>query len=131
MQGTDTVSKARLWTGWVLTGLFALFMLADGVSHVLKPAPVVEAFSKLGIPLSAAVGLGVVQLLCLGLYVLPRTAVLGAALLTGYLGGAVAIHLHAQDGMFPLLFPVLLGVLMWAGVAARRPAVQRMLLGSA
>ena len=130
MQEIEAVSQTRLRAGWILTGVFALLMLADGVSHVLKPAPVVEAFGKLGIPLSAAVALGIVQLLCLLLYLLPSTASLGAVLLTGYLGGAVAIHLHAQDGTFALLFPVPLGMLLWAGLGARRPAVQRMLLGA-
>jgi hypothetical protein len=86
---------------------------------VLKPAPVVEAFAQLGYPLSVSIGLGVLELICLALYLIPRTSVLGAILLTGYLGGAVATQLRVGAGLFPLLFPAILGVLLWGALLLR------------
>jgi hypothetical protein len=85
-----TESKAMLWTGKILSGLMALFFVFDGVGHLMKPAPVVEAFARLGYPLSASVGIGMLALICTAIYVTPRTSVLGAILLTGYMGGAVS-----------------------------------------
>ena len=88
-------SKGMLWTGRVLSGLMALFLVLDGVGHLMKPAPVVEAFARLGYPLSASVGIGLLALICTAIYVTPRTSVLGAILLTGYMGGAVSTHMCA------------------------------------
>jgi hypothetical protein len=86
----------------------------------LKPAPVVEAFAKLHLPVSLAVDLGVIELLCLVLYVIPRTSILGAVLLTGYLGGAVAIQVTTSNSLFgEILFPVYVGVLIWGGIYLR------------
>ncbi|HVA45942.1 MAG TPA: DoxX family protein [Pirellulales bacterium] len=113
------VSKGKLWTGWAMSLIPALFMLLDGVMKLVKPAPVVEATTKLGYSENVILPLGVVALVCTALYLLPRTAVLGAILLTGYLGGAVASHLRAGDGWFPIFFPVIFGVLLWGGLALR------------
>src|SRR6516162_6941625 len=107
------VSKAMLWTGRILGLLPALFLLVDGVMKLVKPEPVVEATVKLGYPESVIFGLGIVLLTCTILYLIPRTAFLGAILLTGYLGGAVASHLRAGDGPFPVLFPAVFGALLW------------------
>jgi hypothetical protein len=85
----------------------------------VKPAPVVEAFTQLGYPLSTAVGLGVLELVCVALYVIPRTSILGAILLTGYLGGAVATQLRVGAVLFNLLFPVIHGVLLWGALVLR------------
>jgi DoxX-like family len=71
----------------IISGLLALLFVLDGVGHLMKPAPVVEAFARLGYPLSASVGIGLLALICTALYVTPRTSVLGAILLTGYLAG--------------------------------------------
>jgi hypothetical protein len=96
------------------------FLLFDAVIHLLKPAPVVEAFAKLHLPLSLAVELGIVELLCLVLYVIPRTSILGAVLLTGYLGGAVATQMTTSNSLFgEILFPVYVGVLVWGGIYLR------------
>jgi hypothetical protein len=113
------ISKSRLWTARIITAVVGLFLVFDGVIHVLKPAPVVEAFKQLGYPLSVSVGLGVLELICLALYLIPRTSVLGAILLTGYLGGAVATQLRVGAGLFPLLFPAILGVLLWGALLLR------------
>jgi DoxX-like family len=113
------MSTTRVWAGNILSGLGVLFMLLDGAMHLMAPAPVVEAFHQLGFPLSLAVPLGIVELLCVAVYVFPRTSVLGAVLLTGYLGGAVASHVRVGDPIFPVVFPILIGVLFWGGLFLR------------
>jgi hypothetical protein len=105
----------------------ALFLLVDGAMKLAKPAFVVEATVQLGYPERVIVGIGVVLLACTLLYVAPRTAVLGAILLTGYLGGAVATHVRVGNGLFNILFPVILGALLWGGLALRDPRVAALL----
>jgi hypothetical protein len=102
--------------GLALSGLVLLFFFVDAVTHILKIQPVVDAFDKLQIPLASAVPLGVLQLLILLVYGIPRTRILGAVLITGYLGGAVAIHVRASSTPFELIFPVLIGALLWTGL---------------
>jgi hypothetical protein len=86
------------------------------VIHLLRIGPVVDAFRQLGYPLSAAVPLGVVEIACVALYLVPATRVIAALLLTAYFGGAVATQLRIGAGWFPLMFPVALGVLLWSGL---------------
>ena len=112
-------SKGMLWSGRVISGLVALMFTFDSVGHLVKPAPVVEAFARLGYPLSASVGIGVVLLVCTVIYLIPKTWVLGAILLTGYLGGAVSTHVRAGSSMFETIFPVIFGGLVWAGIIVR------------
>ena len=113
-------SRKRVWIGRVLSGLVVLFLIPDGIIKFIKPAPVVDAFAHLGWPLSLANVLGVLLLVCVALYVFPRTSVLGAILLTGYLGGAVATHMRAGDPLFShVLFPTYLGALLWLGLYLR------------
>jgi hypothetical protein len=113
-------SKRRLWTGRIMSALPALFLLVDGVGKLVKPAPVVQGTVQLGYPESILLGLGIVLLSCTVLYVIPRTAVLGAILLTGYLGGAVATHVRVGSPLFShILFPVYLAVLLWGGLYLR------------
>jgi hypothetical protein len=114
------VSGKTRWTGIVISALPALFLFADAVMKLMKPAPVVEATVKLGYSESVIVPLGIVLLICTILYVVPRTSVLGAILLTGYLGGAVATHVRVGDPLFShVLFPVYLGVMIWLGLYLR------------
>ena len=113
------VSRTTLWAGRVLSALPALFLLVDAAMKLVKPAPVVEATVALGYPESVIRGLGIVLLACTILYVIPRTAVLGAILLTGYLGGAVATHVRVGAGAFPVALPVILGALLWGGLYLR------------
>lgn len=124
---TAPASKAMLWTGYILSILPALFLLMDGAMKLVKPAPVVEATVKLGYSENVLVGLGIVLLTCTVLYLIPRTSVLGAVLLTGYLGGAVASHLRAGDGPFPILFPTIIGALLWGGLVLRDPRLRELL----
>jgi hypothetical protein len=117
---TSETPKKMLWAGHIVSGLVALFFLLDATLHLMKPAQVVEAFARLGYPLTLAVVLGVVELVCVLLYVIPRTSILGAILLTGYLGGAVASHLRVGSSLFgETLFPVYFGVLVWGGLFLR------------
>jgi len=113
------VAKTMLWAGRILSGLPALFLLVDSVGKFVKPAPVVEGTVRLGYPESVIFPLGIVLLACTVVYLVPRTSILGAILLTGYLGGAVATHLRVGDGLFPMFFPVILGVLVWGGLFLR------------
>jgi hypothetical protein len=118
---TVPVSNATLWGGRVMSAVPALFLLVDGVMKLVKPAVVVETTVQLGYPESVILGLGIVLLACTVLYVVPRTSVLGAILLTGYLGGAVATHVRVGDGVFPMVFPVIVGALLWGGLVLRNP----------
>ena len=119
-----TPSKAAFWAGRVLTGLFGLFLLADGAMKLVKPPFVVEATVKMGFSEDVIVPLGITLVACSVLYLVPLTSVLGAILLTGYLGGAVATHVHAGDGAFPVLFPVAIGALVWLGLFLREPRLR-------
>lgn len=112
-------SRARVWTGRVVSGLATAFLLLDAVSHLLAPAPVVDAFHRLGLAVDLAAPLGILELLCLAAYAWPRSAVLGAVLLTGYLGGAISINLRAGSPAFETVFPAILGALVWAGLYLR------------
>jgi hypothetical protein len=116
-----------LWTGRILTAIGAVFMVMDAVMHMLKPAPVVEAFNHLGYGLNTAVPLGVTVLICTTLYAVPRTSFFGALLLTGYLGGAVASHLRVGDPVFNMCFPAIIATLLWAGLYLRDARLQAVL----
>ena len=116
--GTQTalVPKKMVWAGRIISAIPVLFLLIDGVAKLIKPAPVVEATVRLGYPESVIPGLGTLLLVCTVVYVVPRTSILGAILLTGYLGGATATHVRIGDPLFPILFPSIVGVLIWGGL---------------
>jgi DoxX-like family len=116
---TVRVSKKRLWAGRIISALSALFLLVDGAMKLVKPQVVVKGTVELGYAETVILPLGLVLLACMTLYLIPRTAVLGAILLTGYLGGAVATHVRAGQGPFEILFPVVLGALLWGGLVLR------------
>jgi hypothetical protein len=113
---TVPVSKKVLWTGRIISAVPVLVLLMSAVMKFAKPAPVVEGFAHLGLPVELAFGLGILELACTAVYLIPRTAVLGAILLTGYLGGAVLAHLRVGD---PFIGPIIFGVLVWTGVFLR------------
>ena len=120
VSSTGSLSMKSVWAGRIISSLITAFMIFDAVIHLMKPAPVVEAFAKLNFPLSFAVPLGIVELLCIVLYVIPYTSILGAIFLTGYLGGAVAIQLPTGNPFFgEILFPVYIGVFLWGGIYLR------------
>jgi hypothetical protein len=124
---SEESARTTSWTGRILSGLVVAFMVFDGVIHVLTPAPVVDAFTQLGIPLRLSLGIGIVELVCTALYAVPRTSVVGALLLTGYLGGAVATQVRAGADWFPTIFPVLVALLLWSGLALRDGRVRALL----
>lgn len=128
---TLPVPRSRAWTGRIVTALVVLFLLFDGAIHLLVPPPVVQAFAQLGVPLHLSVGIAIVELVCIALYAVPRTSILGALLLTGYLGGAVAIQLRAEAALFPTLFPIIVGALAWAGLVLRDESLRRFMFGRA
>jgi hypothetical protein len=119
-----TVAKTALWTGRVISTLPVLMLLMSAVMKFMKPPPVVEGFAHLGLPESLALGLGILEMLCTVLYVIPRTAVLGAILLTGYLGGATVTHLRVGD---PFIMPAILGVFVWGGLFLRDPRLRALI----
>jgi hypothetical protein len=108
-----------------LSLLTVLFLLFDAAGKFAMPRPVVDAFARLGLPASLGSSVGMLLLVSTVLYAIPRTAVLGAVLLTGYLGGAVAIQMRAGSPTFETVFPVLFGVLAWAGVFLRECGLRR------
>ena len=117
---TASVSNKALWTGRILSALSAVFLVVDGVMKVMKARVAVEGSVQLGYPESSVFGIGVILLVCTLLYVIPRTSILGAILLTGYLGGAVATNVRVAQPLFGyVLFPVYVGVMVWGGLFLR------------
>jgi hypothetical protein len=122
LQAVDAsaLSRRALWTGRILSGVAVLFMVFSGGIKVLLLAPAVDSFAQLGYPPGVAFGIGVLELACTLVYAWPRTAIWGAVLLTGYLGGAVATHLRMLDPWLThTLFPVYVGALVWGGLWLR------------
>ena len=114
-------------TGQVMSALVVVFMVFDASVHIMRIPPVVDAFAQLGYPLSVAVPLGVLELVCTALYLIPATSVLGGILLSAYLGGAVATQVRVTAPVFPVLFPVMLGALMWIGLYLRDSRVRALI----
>jgi hypothetical protein len=120
--------RFRLWTGRVLTGLVTAFLLFDVTLKLFHPPMVIEGTAKLGYPESSILVTALLLAGSLLLHLGPRTATLGAILLPGYLGGAVATHLRVGDPLWShTVFPVYIGVLIWAGLVLRRPAIAALL----
>jgi hypothetical protein len=119
------VSRTARRAGLAVTGLVTLFLLFDSVTKLLRLPPVVEATVQMGFPGWTVPVIGGTLLACLVLYLVPRTAVLGAVLLTGYLGGAVCAQLRIDAPLFStLLFPVYTGILVWLGLYLRSAALR-------
>lgn len=121
------VSRKRLWTGYGLSGVTTMFLLFDATMKLFKPVFVVKATVDLGYPESTIVGIGAVLLCSTLLYVFPRTSMLGAVLLTGYLGGAVASNVRAATPLFNALFPIIFCSLVWAGLLLRDKRLEALL----
>ncbi len=114
------ISRKQQWTGRVLSALAILFLLFDAIGKLVRPPQVIEGTAQLGWPVSVILTLGVIQVVCLILYAVPRTAVLGAILWTGYLGGAVATHVRIENPLFThILFPTYVAALLWGGLWLR------------
>ncbi len=124
---TQEINKKGLWAGRGISGFAALFLLFDGVTKLFKPAFVVEATVRLGFPESAIVGIGILLTASTLVYLVPRTAIVGAVLLTGYLGGAVATQVRAGSSLFETMFPVMIGALVWVGLWLRDNRLKELL----
>ena len=118
------VSKKALWTGRIFSALPVLMLLFSASMKLMHPPQLNEGFAHLGIPVSFAFGLGLLEVACTVIYLIPRTAVLGAILLTGYLGGAILTHLRVGD---PFWVQAVLGVLLWGGLYLREPRLRALL----
>jgi len=116
------------WFGTGLTALVVLFLIFDGVTKIIRVPQVVDACQKVGIASDLVVPIGALLLACTAVYITPRTAILGAILLTGYLGGAATIHVIAKQGAFPIIFAVSFGILVWTGLILREPRLIRWIL---
>ena len=121
------VSKGMLWAGRIMSALPALFLILDAAMKLAMLDIVVETTVKMGYPQSVILGLGIVLLASSVIYLIPQTSVLGAIVLTGYLGGAVATHVRVGDGMFPICFPIILGALIWGGLVLRDARLRSLL----
>lgn len=121
---TPTVSKKMLWAGRIMSALPVLGLLFSGVMKLVQPPGLAEGFGHLGWPVNLALALGILELACTIVYVIPRTAVLGAILLTGYLGGAIATHVRIGDPFLPV---ILMGVLIWGGLCLRDPRLRALM----
>lgn len=111
--------KKIIWSGRVVSVVPAMLLLLDAIMKLFKPAFVVEATAKLGYAERVIPGLGIVLLICTVIYLIRRTAVLGAILLTGYLGGAVATHVRVGDPPFTIILPVIFAATLWGGLYLR------------
>ena len=117
----------RPWPGYIISGLPVLFLLLDAVGKLVKPEAVITATVGLGYNESVIIPLGIILLICTILYAAPKTSVLGAILLTGYLGGAVATHVRVASPLLThVLFPVYLGILLWLGLYLRYPILRKL-----
>lgn len=121
-------STVRPWTARIMSLLVIVFLLFDGITKVFKESHVIEAFNRLGIPVGLAPDIGIVVLVCAIVYAIPRSAILGAVLITGLLGGAVATHVRAGSPAFEaFVFPVMMGALTWIPLWLRDVRVRALL----
>ena len=118
------MSKAVLWTSRVMSALPALMLLVSAVMKLAHPPQLDEGFAHLGVPITHAFGLGVLELGCTVVYLIPRTSVLGAILLSAYLGGAIQTHVRVGD---PFYTQIILGVLVWGGLYLRDPRLRALI----
>lgn len=118
-------SMGAIWTGRALSGIAVLFLVFDSLGKLLRVPAVIEGTAALGFPTDVIFGLGVTLIACVAAYVLPRTSLLGAVLLTGYLGGAVASQVRIGSPLFThVLFPTYVAALVWGGLMLRDPRVR-------
>ena len=125
---TEAVERGRgwIWAGRVVSAVVILFLLFDAIGKITTPAPVMDAFIRLGISPRLSPTIAMLLLVSTILYAIPWTAVIGAVFLTGYLGGAVAIHMRSGSSLFETVFPVILGVLVWAGILLRESRLREL-----
>jgi uncharacterized membrane protein YphA (DoxX/SURF4 family) len=118
---TSTISKKALWAGRIISAIPVLMLTFSAVLKFMRPPTVMQEFERLQLPARLVIALGILELACTIIYAIPRTAVLGAILLTGYLGGAILTHLRIGD---PFFNPIIPGVLVWLGLYLRDPRLR-------
>ncbi len=124
----NPVSKTKLWAGRVISALVVLFLLFDSITKLMRVDAVMKATVRIGYPASVIPIIGLILLICTIIYVIPYTSILGAVLLTGYLGGAVATNLRIGNPLFSnTLFPVYFGILVWGGLFLRERRLRSLL----
>jgi hypothetical protein len=124
----ESSAKKRSIAGYVLTGLVAAFLTFDTVMKLLQLAPAVQGTTELGYPAGTVVVIGAIELVCLVLYLVPRTSVLGALVLTGYLGGAIATHVRVGSPLpTHTLFPIYVALMVWGGLYLRESRLRQLL----
>jgi hypothetical protein len=113
-------SRAAVWTGRILSGIAVLFLAMDAAMKLFMIPAAVEGTRQLGYPVGTLFGIGLVEVFCLAVYLLPRTSIIGAVLWTGYMGGAIATHVRAESPLFThMLFPIYVAAFLWAGLWLR------------
>jgi len=124
----ESSAKKRSIAGYALTAFVALFLTFDTVMKVLQLAPAVQGTIELGYPASTVLTIGLIELVCLVLYLIPRTSVLGALVLTGYLGGAIATHVRVGSPLpTHTLFPIYVALMVWGGLYLRESRLRELL----
>ena len=121
---TSPVSKAAYWTSWGISGLLILFLAFDGIGKVMLSDPLTEARRQRGIVIRVVAAVGAVLVASTILYAIPATSILGAILLTGYLGGAISTHVRLGGPVFPVVFASIMGVLVWFALFLREPRLR-------
>lgn len=122
------ISKQKLWISYILSGIAVIFMFFDTGIKILRESHAVEGTVQLGYPDSAVVPIGIIEAVCLALYLIPRTSVLGVIVLTGYLGGAIATHVRLENPLFShILFPVYVALLLWGGLYLREQRLRALI----
>ena len=131
METANTSSKKMKITGWVFSSLAILLLLADGFGKLIKPEPVIKATLELGYPENTITTIGILVIICAIIYAIPRSALIGAILLTGFLGGAIATHFRINNPLFShTLFPVYILLFIWLGLYLRSASLRKLLLNS-
>jgi len=122
------ISKSKLWTSYALSGIAVLFMIFDTGIKLLRESHAIEGTIQLGYPDSTVVTIGIIEAVCLVLYLIPRTSVFGMIVMTGYLGGAVATHVRLENPLFShILFSVYIAILLWGGLYLREQRLRELI----
>ncbi len=125
METKTSISKSRLWASYIIQAIVVLMFLMGAVNNLLQTESAIEGATQLGYPAESVLYLGIVLLVSTLLYALPKTSIIGAILLTGWLGGAVASHVIHQDPMFNTVLPVIFGILIWLSLLLRNKNLQK------
>ena len=129
MENSKQISRGRKWASYMIQAVVVFLFLAGAINNLLQTESAVNGAAELGYSKEVVLYLGITLLLSTVLYVIPQTSILGAILLTAWLGGAVATHVINEDPMFNTLFPVIFGILLWLGITLRNPSLQGVLSG--